>query len=184
MPDDARARIQSLLTRLADGDRGAIEPAFDALWPVVHRFCARALSPSADAEDAAQQAIVRVFDQVADYDRRRDGLAWVLTIAGYEVMTLRRRVQRRREQGHAANDGDAPATDRDPESMVIEQDLLAAAREILGALRQEDVAVIEAAMGFGDASAMADVPRPTFRKRLQRALERLRVAWRTKHGTP
>jgi RNA polymerase sigma-70 factor (ECF subfamily) len=183
LSDDARAQIRSLLTRLADGDRAAIEPAFDALWPVVERFCARALPNAADAEDAAQQAIVRAFDQVADYDPRRDALAWVLTIASYEVLTLRRRIQRRRETD-APGAAERIACDADPEAGVVQRDLIAAAREVLATLRPEDVAVITAAMGLSGGVLDTELPRATFRKRLQRALERLRVAWRTRHGTP
>jgi RNA polymerase sigma-70 factor (ECF subfamily) len=183
VPDDARAQIRVLLTRLADGDRAAIEPAFDALWPLVQRFCARALPNDADADDAAQQAIVRAFDRVADYDRRRDALAWVLTIASYEVLTLRRRIQRRRE-ADAPGVAELRPCDDDPETLVVRRDLVAAAREVLSTLRPDDVAVITAAMGLSDDAMARALPPATFRKRLQRALERLRVAWRTRHGTP
>jgi RNA polymerase sigma-70 factor (ECF subfamily) len=182
--DGARAQIGELLRRLADGDRRAIEPAFDALWPVVHQFCARALPEAGDAQDAAQQTIVRVFDQVADYDNRRDGLAWVLTIASYEVLTLRRRVQRRREEAGACDEMSLCAPGKDPEASVIQQDLIAAARAVLATLRPEDVAVISAATGLAGTASDLGLQPPTFRKRLQRALGRLRIAWRTRHGTP
>jgi RNA polymerase sigma-70 factor (ECF subfamily) len=180
---DARAQIRTLLERLADGDRGAVEPAFDALWPLVRQFCARAVPVAADAEDAAPQAIVRAFDRIADYDRRRDALAWVLTIASYEVLTLRSRARRRREQSFdAAHDVAGPG--EDAEERLAQQDLQAAVREVLAGLRPEDAAVLAAAMGLPGPSVDRAAMRPaTFRKRLQRALERFRVAWRTKHGS-
>jgi RNA polymerase sigma-70 factor (ECF subfamily) len=173
---DARAQITLLLARLADGDRAAIEPAFDALWPLVRDFCARAVG-AADAEDAAQQAIVRAFERVADYDRERDAVAWVLTIAAWEVRTIRRRCARRRE---TTDDADIASDGASPEDAAIERELCTALRDALASLRPEDAATITAA--YFEAS---DAPRPaTFRKRLQRALDRLRGAWRTKHGTP
>ena len=44
---------------------------------------------------------------------------------------------------------------------------------------------IASALGLSEPAASAEVVAPaTLRKRLQRAIERLRVAWRTKHGTP
>jgi RNA polymerase sigma-70 factor (ECF subfamily) len=173
----ARAEIQTLLRRLADGERAAIEPAFDVLWPLVRDFSARALRHDADGEDAAQQALAKLFEQAADFDAARDGVAWVLTIASYECKTIRRKRQRRREDGleHAA----APAAIADtPETLVIEQDLEDAVRALLDGLREEDAQAIRAAMA--DARPAADA---TFRTRLQRALGRLRVAWRAKHGT-
>jgi RNA polymerase sigma-70 factor (ECF subfamily) len=173
---EERAGIHRLLTRLAAGDRGAIEPAFVALWPVLRAFSARALRSEADAEDAAQQALAKVFEQSADFDPSRDGVAWALTIASFECRTLRRKAQRRREQPLDALDGRA-STDT-PEALVLERDLAAGAREVLAGLGESDVQAILASL---EESRPAGA---TFRKRLQRALGRLRVAWRAKHETP
>src|SRR5690348_17316476 len=95
----ARTEVQALVKRLAEGDRTAIEPSFNALWPVLRRFSARALGNEADAEDAAQQAVTKLFAQVADYDSQRDAVGWALTIAAYECRTVRRQRARRREVG-------------------------------------------------------------------------------------
>ena len=97
MTPEARAEIQALLVRLSDGDRSAVEPAFRALWPILGAFSARALGRDAEAEDAAQQTLLKVFAQAASFDHERDGVAWVLTIASYECRTFRRRAARRRE---------------------------------------------------------------------------------------
>jgi RNA polymerase sigma-70 factor (ECF subfamily) len=174
--DSARAEIQALLVRLSDGDRSAIEPAFHALWPILGRFSARALGTGAEAEDAAQQALVKVFGQAASFDREKDAIRWVLTIASYECRTIRRRAERRRELGIDSAIGLASA-DETPEALAIRRDLEAAAREVLGELAESDARAIFAAI---DESRPAGA---TFRKRLQRALGRLRLAWRTKHGT-
>ncbi len=173
----ARAEIQALLTRLGDGDRTAVEPAFRALLPIVRRFSARALGAGADADDAAQEALVKIFEEAASFDRARDGLAWTLAIASYECRTVRRRVQRRREEGIDAG-AFVSSGNVNPEEAAVERDLEAAVREVLGAMRDEDARAVFAAIA--DARPAGDA---TFRKRLERALKRLRVAWRTKHGT-
>jgi RNA polymerase sigma-70 factor (ECF subfamily) len=173
---EARAEIQALLIRLSEGDRSAIEPAFRALWPILSRFSARALGGAAEAEDAAQQAIVKVFGQVAGFDRTKDAVAWTLTIASYECRTVRRRTGRRRED--ALDPPAHGATEETPEAIAVQRELEQAARDVLGSLREEDARAILAAVG--DARPAGDA---TFRKRLQRALGRLRLAWRTKHGT-
>jgi RNA polymerase sigma-70 factor (ECF subfamily) len=65
---------------------------------------------------------------------------------------------------------------RTPEDAMIEQDLIAAATDVLGGMRPLDVeTLLAAARGERDPSA-------TFRKRLERALERFRKEWRTRHG--
>src|SRR5215813_7279688 len=94
----ARPAIQELFKRLADGDRTAIEPAFAALWPLLLGFATRALHDEGYGEDAAQQAIIKLFEQVSDFDPSRDGIAWALAITSYEVRSIRRRVLRRREE--------------------------------------------------------------------------------------
>jgi RNA polymerase sigma-70 factor, ECF subfamily len=174
---EARAEIQALLVRLSEGDRSAIEPAFRELWPILGRFSLRALGGAAEAEDAAQQALVKVFAQAANFDRGRDGVAWVLTIASYECRTFRRRAERRREQPIDTAPG-VPNPDGTPEALAVQRDLEAAAREVLGTMREDDARAILAAID--DARPRGDA---SFRKRLQRAFGRLRLAWRTKHGT-
>src|SRR5258705_8256855 len=89
--------LQSLMIRLADGDRSAFHPVFTALWPIVRRFTGRHLPP-AEAEDAAQETLLKLFRQASRYDPSRSVLAWALGVAGFEIMTARRRLLRRREE--------------------------------------------------------------------------------------
>jgi len=169
-----RAELRALMARLQDGDRTAFRPAFGLLWPRLRAFAVRYLGP-ADGEDAAQGALLRVFSRASEYDRARDALAWALGIALWECRTLRRQRQRRRESPVAPPD--EPADQATPEEAAIEGDLRVAAEAILGTLRPMDVETILAAAGGPRA-----VQGATFRKRLQRALARFRLAWRARHG--
>ncbi len=172
-----RQRLHDLLVRLADGDRGAFDPLFAALWPLARRFAARLLAAPADAEDAAQQALIKLFAHASAFDRGRDALAWVLGIVAWECRTVRRRAGRRREEPL----GDAPDAPAVPsaEAEIVERDLLAAVGEVLGTLRPAEAeAILAAAAGRRPAAGAA-----AFRKRLERARRRLREAWRVKHGT-
>jgi DNA-directed RNA polymerase specialized sigma24 family protein len=176
-----RAQLQRLIARLAEGDRSAIEPTFVLLWPIVKHFALRALPVPADAEDAAQQAILKVFAQAADYDRARDAVAWALTIAAFEVRTIRRKVQRRREV--ASDVSEIAAAGVDPERLLLERDLEAAARDAVATLGHEDAALILAAVDEERRARAGQGKSATLRKRLERALARLRVVWRAKHDT-
>lgn len=160
------------MERLADGDRSAFRPAFALLWPRLRAFGVR-YAGAADGEDAAQRALLRIFSRAGEYDRRRDALAWALGIAAWECRTLRRRRERRKEHDVLiAERADERPT---PEDAAIDADLRAAVTEVLGTLRAGDVETISAAAGERPRGA-------TFRKRLQRALARFRIAWRTRHG--
>ena len=63
-----------------------------------------------------------------------------------------------------------------------DRDLVRAAIETLGELPARDREVIIAALTEDDALRRALTP-ATFRKRLERALGRLRTSWRSRHGT-
>jgi RNA polymerase sigma-70 factor (ECF subfamily) len=171
-----REALRRRMVRLAAGDRAELEPLFTELWPLLSRFAGRML-PAADADDAAQEALVKVFRRAADFRPDADVVAWALGIAAYECLSARRRVQRRGiERLDACLIDDRPT----PEQSTIVADLEAAAAEVLAVLRPEDRMVILAAVtgarGAGPARGA------TVRKRLQRALERLRAAWRARHG--
>ncbi|PYQ12258.1 MAG: sigma-70 family RNA polymerase sigma factor [Acidobacteria bacterium] len=171
--------LQELLARLADGDRAAFPPAFRLLWPVTRSFAGSFLGDAAGAEDAAQQALVRLFLRAAEFDATRDALPWVLGIVANECRTLRRRTQRRRE-GPLDAAAARPAPGPTPEDDATGRDLERAALETLAGLPPADVEAVLAHIGRGERP---DLPAATFRKRLQRALKRLRRAWSERHGT-
>src|SRR5262245_40014132 len=124
------------MVRLADGDRTAFDPLFDALWPVLRRFCRRALGNDADGDDAAQEALVRVLARAGDLERDRDALTWALTLAAWECRTVRRRRQRRRDDVALADD--VAGGDDAPEAIAVRRELLAAASDALDSLSATD----------------------------------------------
>jgi RNA polymerase sigma-70 factor (ECF subfamily) len=172
--------LQRHMERLAGGDRASFHPVFAALWPLLRRFAARHLRPE-EAEDAAQEALVKIFFRAAGFDPSRSALAWALGIAAFEIRTARRRRQRRREvsppDGFPAAAGDAAPT---PESEAIARDLEAMLEEALGVLRPEDAETLRL-YARGNRSEVAAA---TFRKRVERAIARLRTVWRTTDGRP
>ena len=168
-----RKAIHEAMVRLADGARSAVRGLLDQLWPVLLLFAQRGLGQEQDAEDVAQEAFLRICSRIADFDRSRDGLSWAFGIAKYEVLTQRQRRRRQRE---------APALSQltlleDPrpsqEATLIERDLLHALDHALGELDDDDKQLF--------VSNLPALP-ATFRKRRQRALERLRSVWRRLYG--
>ena len=177
MERQQRIELQRCLVRLADGDRAAFRPVFDLVWPRVRDVAARMMPHDADAEDAAQGALVKLFERISEFDPERDALAWIIGIVSWECMTLRRKRTRRREAGSAALDGVADGGG-DPETRAISGELEAVAVAVMGQLRPEDRETLQVAI-FGEGQR--DVAPATFRKRVERALVRLRAAWRD-HG--
>jgi RNA polymerase sigma factor (sigma-70 family) len=161
-----RSRLHTDLTALADGDRSAFSAVFAAAHPLVERLASRMLAGSPDAEDAAQTALLKVFERASEFDSDRDALSWILGIAAWECRTVRRRAGRRRDAPVEASTLDAFAS-----SALLE--------ETLGSLSPTDRATLEVVLERAPRPAVAAA---TFRKRLQRATERLRLAWRNTHG--
>jgi len=171
----ARSQLNDAMARLADGDRAAFDLVFETLRPAIERFARSVLGAGADASDAAQQSMVKLFERAPAYERGRDTAAWALAICAWECRSVRTRRARRREVdlGDAA---ERPSID-DPEHLMIGRDLEAAARDALGQLSDADRATL-----FAEERA-SDVPSATFRKRRERAIARLRQVWRRVYGT-
>lgn len=165
--------LNALMARLAEGDRAAFTPVFRALWPRVQRLCSRLVHSEADAEDAAQQAMEKILSRASEYDPKRAALPWALGIAGWECRTLRKRQARRRELSDEA----APeALDTRPgaDDALAERDLVQATMEALGTLSASDQETLLATY-FDHATSASGA---TLRKRRERALDRLRLAFR------
>jgi len=166
-----RRRINDAIVRLAEGDRGAFDVVFAALWPELLSFARCAMPGHPDAQDVAQRALLNLFFRISDFDTSRDGVAWAFGIAIYEVRTFRRRQQRRREvASDAAGPVDAAMS---PEERLLEADLHRALIEALGELTASDREVLLPQGGVPDRVSAA-----AWRKRRQRALARLRAIWR------
>lgn len=164
------------MSRFADGDRAAFRVIFDGLWPAIVELTTRLVGDNAEAEDAAQRALIKVFHRISQLDPTRDGVAWALTIAAYEALTVRNHRARRRERG-ADLDPEVIVDDAgSPRDHVIASQLRSAMHAVLGELAARDQEALQAMLD-GDGS-----PGETQRKRRFRALTRLRAAWRRTHG--
>jgi RNA polymerase sigma factor (sigma-70 family) len=177
-----RAELQRLMADLATGDRSAFRPVFDRVWPLSRDLARRLLNSPADADDAAQEAVTRIFFRAAEFDTRREALPWILGIVANECRSLRKKAKRRREDpGPDRHLESRPDGGSDPEEQAMNGDLARALDELLGTLRPADLETVLAA-ARGDRRPVDGIAPATFRKRLQRAVVRLREAWRTRHG--
>jgi RNA polymerase sigma factor (sigma-70 family) len=162
--------------RLADGDRRAFDPLYDALWPIVAAFCRRRLGEGPDADDAAQQVMIAVFAKASRYDPARAALPWVLGFAARECASI----AARRARHPVASDTDRPIEGPSPEDDVLRADLASAIREAMGGLSEVDEQTLWTSV-TGEIGER-EVAGATFRKRLERATARLRARWWRQHG--
>lgn len=173
-----RQQLDGWMASAADGDRAALDPLFHALWPLVVRYATRFLGDATLAEDVAQETLVKLFGQLDRFDRERDALTWTLTIATWQCRTTRRALHRR---GETAIEERAEPIE-DGARIAEERELVRAAVATLATLAPRDVEILVATLTDDDAVRCALAP-ATFRKRVERALARLRTSWRSRHGT-
>jgi DNA-directed RNA polymerase specialized sigma24 family protein len=173
-----RLQLDRWMAAAADGDRTAIDPLFQALWPISAAYASRFLGDPVLAEDCAQEALVKLFGQLPRYDRERDALTWTLTHVTWQCRTARRKLVRRGEVGDDA----LAAGSYDGAAVIEERELVRAALATMSSLAPRDIEVLVAVLVDDDELRRAIAP-ATFRKRLERALTRLRTSWRSRHGT-
>ena len=174
MSTDPKAQLDSLLVQLAEGDRAAFTVVFQILWPPVLRLCRSMLKNDADAADAAQQALEKVLTRCGDYDRKRPAMPWALAIAAWECRTFARKRARRRE----IPEEQAPEARVGSEDELEQRDLMEAATHALGELSPQDRETLVAT--FWEEAT--NVTGATLRKRRERALTRLRDAFKRLYG--
>lgn len=140
------------------------------MWPVVLRTCQKLVEADADAEDAAQAALIRLFAQASDYERGRSVRAWACALAYWECRTANQR--RRRERTRGLDEVAVFASnDESPEAAAQRAELMQAVAEAIHSMPEEQQSAVNAALrGEIDATA----PAATVRKRRQRAMQYLR----------
>jgi RNA polymerase sigma-70 factor (ECF subfamily) len=172
---DEETNLDALMARLADGDRSAFTPVFRRLWAPTFRMCMSMLKNEADAKDAAQQSMEKILARASSYDASRPAMPWALAIAAWECRTIRQVRRRRRETPDELVK--EPMTSGAEDEMA-RRDLTHAALEAMGQLSEADKETLFATFWEESASTSG----ATFRKRRERAVHRLRDAFRRIYG--
>ena len=173
-----REAADEAMARLADGDRRALREVHDAVRGPMLLAAARILGGPAEAEDATQNALQKLFAQAAEYDRTRRVVPWAVALAVFEARTLRKKRERRkvdavdtgRFQALAASEAKAP-------ELLERAELQAVVESLVGQLSEADRETLNDVLAENEEGRG-----PAFRKRKQRAVERLREAWRLLNG--
>lgn len=161
--------MNAAMRRLAEGERASFDRVFAVLREHLSRWCAT-LCPS-EADDVVQKSLTTIFARASSFRPDGDVIAWAFAIAGWAIRSLKRKQARHTSM----NELRVHANGSSPEEQAIEANLRATLAQTVATLSDADRRVIA-------QLAQARGPRDTkTRKRLSRALARLRVAWRRLH---
>ena len=163
-PDDAAA----------PGDRapvGELESELIAMLPSLERRAFRWCRDSAEAQDLAQDTVVRALGKKPDFDSQSHLRAWLYTVLRNLFIS-----RRRRDQSWQRASGELSlAATRTPEPVA--QFLTSSVERALGSLPEAFASVVRLVdledYSYADAASMLGVPVGTVMSRLFRARQRL-----------
>jgi RNA polymerase sigma-70 factor (ECF subfamily) len=165
------------VARSRGGDAAAFERIVDVHSAAVYRICEGMLGAS-EAEDAAQEAFVRVHAGLASFRGDSKLSTWIHRVT--TNVALKRAAKRRRRPAAAGLDAAAEvaATGPSPEAGVDAEERRAALRRALDQLPPEQRAVVVLrgleGLPFDVVARTLGIPEPTAQSRMSRAKARLR----------
>ena len=181
----------SLIKAAARGDRLALTRLLQTIQGPVYNTCLRMLSHPQDAEEVAQETLMRVVEHLAEFEGRSDLSTWVTRIAMNQSLT---RLRQRKLRKMASLDAESGASEDGPtlgQSLSDDRELsgdmnvelaedLTLLQEGIKQLDEEFRGVIVLRdlqeMDYAQIAQVLDVPVGTVKSRLFRARAALR-AW-------
>lgn len=167
-----REALADDIVRVGEGDRAALRRVYDATSAKLFGVCVRMAGDHDIAEDALQDAYVKVWKGAHRFDRSlASPITWLCLIARGAAIDQRRSAGRR-DQALAAI-ADHPGThDADAIDPIVLQDCLGALEP---AQREPILSAFFDGYRYGELAQRAAVPLATMKSRIRRALIALRT---------
>jgi RNA polymerase sigma factor (sigma-70 family) len=187
--------LEALALEAVHGDAHALSALCRALESPIYRLCVRILGDPRDAEDAAQDVLIKVVTNLALFEGRGALLTWVHTITVRHVLALKKsRAEERAldeeafsamlEQGLALS-ATLPAPTAEDHAFLDEVRLSCTQGMLLMLSRQERLAlVLVELLGFegAEAAEIAEVSHDALRQQLTRGRKKLGEFLRARCG--
>jgi RNA polymerase sigma factor (sigma-70 family) len=179
---DDDARDAALVTRAQQGDQSALEELVRRHQPWLLHIAQRMLWNRADAEDAAQEILVKVITHLGGFQQQSSFRTWLYRIAANHLLDCCRATKSFDQLARGLNEmPDADLPDRNAagieNAILVEEAKIACTTGILLCLkpRQRLTFILGEILGVKDdvASAILETTAANFRQRLSRARRQL-----------
>lgn len=180
--------LEELVEQAGNGSREALESVIRGIQDRVYGLALRMLGDPADAEDAAQEILVKVVTHLDSFRGESAFTTWVYRVAANHLLTTRKR--RAEKQAVCFEDYEAfldtecaaewqesiPAAER---SLIVLEVMLSCTQGVLLCLDRPHriVYILSEVLDITShqGAAMLDISPAAYRKRLSRARERIRT---------
>ncbi len=176
---DRNTELEQLAKRAAAGDADAMDRLLRCIQPDVMRICGRVLPFRQDAEEACQDALMRIASNLHRFEGRAKFTTWMYTIAANSGRQTYRTLKRRYRESTVSTD-DAAIDRADPRTTSV----IAGSRlDLLDALEALEARTPEAAafvlrdlgeLSYNEIADQLGIPVGTAKSRVHDARVRLR----------
>jgi RNA polymerase sigma-70 factor (ECF subfamily) len=162
----------ALVAAAQRGDRFALDQLLRRHYDRIHAVCRRMAGGTRDADDACQEALIKIVRSLPRFDGRSSFGTWAYRIATNASLDELRKRQRRPSL-HAVGEDERPeTTDPDahrytesfPDRLVLDEALDALPEDLRVAVVLRDVADFD----YAEIAATLDIPVGTVKSRLSR----------------
>lgn len=169
---------ESLVAAAQAGDRGALTKLLERHYDRVRAVCVRIAGSTRDGDDAAQEAMIRIVNNLSSFDGRSSFGTWTYRIATNAAIDELRRRQRRGRLS-LVDDDEAPElvdpTSAEPiEAFESHLELADALRTLPEEFRTPVILRDVADLDYEQIAATLDVPLGTVKSRIARGRRMLR----------
>jgi RNA polymerase sigma factor (sigma-70 family) len=171
-----------VVQRAVAGERAAMEQIMRSIERPFFNLALRMLLSPAEAEDAAQECLLRVATRLSQFEGASRFSTWAWKVAVHRIIELKRKSLLTMEEFSAdlADGLEVEAPERTEDRVSLGELKMGCGRALLNCLEADDrIAFIVGEileLEGPEAAEILDLPAATFRKRLSRARERLREA--------
>lgn len=171
------AILNSILERVAAGEKAAVQECIDRYGGLVLSLARRLCPPSAEVDDAVQEVFIELWNKAERFDRALASEAtFVAMIARRRLIDLRRRLERHAGAGELSEALVAPGASVSERAEVGDEAL--AARKAFRELKPDEQRVLELAVWNGlshqQIAGATGLPLGTVKTHARRGLARLR----------
>lgn len=167
---------RALVERLRTDDSRAFDTLFNRHIATVYAYSYSRLRNRSDAEEAAQETFIALWERRHNIVIGETVVPWLLTAARYRCLNILRSRSRRRVEPLAENDGagDADPTPETAELAIVMAALTRAVASLSKADRQIYALCVDGEMTYADAAKQIGITHAAVRGRLARLRQTLR----------